>query len=114
MGKLSFRNNLDFISKANNVIISCEIGVREELIAYLGKNLGTSIMHKSLYISKKQVARILNISPSTVARWSKNNDNFPKPFSLGPNKIVWDLVEIEHYINERKQIRGFHGHKPER
>jgi Predicted transcriptional regulator len=71
-------------------------------------------MHKSLYISKKQVARILNISSSTVTRWSKNNDNFPKPFSLGPNKIVWDLVEIENYINERKRIRGFLGHKPER
>ena len=26
---------------------------------------------KSIYLSKKDVARILNISPSTVTRWSK-------------------------------------------
>ena len=71
-------------------------------------------MYKQRFIPKKEVSRILNISSSTVSRWSKTIDNFPKPFLLGPNKVVWDLVEIENYINERKQIRRFHGHKPER
>ena len=71
-------------------------------------------MYKQRFIAKKEVSRILNISSSTVSRWSKTIDNFPKPFLLGPNKVVWDLVEIENYINERKQIRGFLGHKPER
>ena len=71
-------------------------------------------MYKQRFIPKKEVSRILNISSSTVSRWSKTIDNFPKPFLLGPNKVVWDLVEIENYINERKQIRGFLGHKPER
>ena len=67
---------------------------------------------KSVFISKKEVARILNISPSSVTRWSKKNPNFPKPFLLGPNKVVWDLREIEGYINEQKKFRGFLGHKP--
>ncbi len=67
---------------------------------------------RSIYISKKEVARILNISPSSVTRWSKENPDFPKPFLLGPNKVVWDLREIEHYINEQKKIRGFLGHRP--
>ena len=67
---------------------------------------------KSTYISKKEVARILNISSSSVTRWSNENTDFPKPFLLGPNKVVWDLREIEHYINEQKKIRGFLGHKP--
>ena len=71
-------------------------------------------MYKQRFIQKKEVSRILNISSSTVSRWSKTIDNFPKPFLLGPNKVVWDLVEIENYINERKRIRGFLGHKPER
>ena len=71
-------------------------------------------MYKHRFIPKKEVSRILNISSSTVSRWSKTIDNFPKPFLLGPNKVVWDIVEIENYINERKQIRGFLGHKPER
>ena len=67
---------------------------------------------RSIYISKKEVARILNISPSSVTRWSKENTDFPKPFLLGPNKVVWDLREIGHYINEQKKIRGFLGHRP--
>ena len=58
---------------------------------------------KSNFISKKEVARMLNISPSTVTRWSKTNSNFPEPFPLGPNKVVWDVREIENYINEQKK-----------
>ena len=71
-------------------------------------------MYKQRFIPKKEVSRILNISSSTVSRWSKTIDNFPKPFLLGPNKVVWDLMEIEKYINEQKQLRGFLGHKPEK
>ena len=69
---------------------------------------------KSIYISKKEVARIFNKSTSTISRWSKEILDFPKPFLLGPNTVVWDRIEIENYINERKKIRGFHGHKPQR
>ena len=68
----------------------------------------------SIFISKKEVARILNISSSSVTRWSKDNPDFPKPFLLGPNKVVWDLREIEHYVEEQKKIRGFLGHKPQK
>ena len=69
---------------------------------------------KSIYISKKEVARTLGCSPSSVSRWSKENSDFPKPFLLGPNKVVWDLREVLRYIIERKKIRGFLGHKPQR
>ncbi len=69
-------------------------------------------MFKNRFISKKEVSRILNISSSTVFRWSKNIDNFPKPFLLGPNKVMWDMDEINKYINDQKKIRGFLGHKP--
>ena len=69
-------------------------------------------MMKSIYISKKEVARIFNKSPSTITRWSKEISEFPKPFLLGPNTVMWDRREIENYINERKKHRGFLGHKP--
>ena len=69
---------------------------------------------KSNFISKKEVARMLNISPSTVTRWSKTHSHFPEPFPLGPNKVVWDVREIENYINEQKKHRGLLGHKPVR
>ena len=71
-------------------------------------------MTKSIYISKKEVARIFNKSPSTITRWSKEIPEFPKPFLLGPNTVVWDRREIENYINERKKKRGFLGHKPKK
>ena len=48
---------------------------------------------------------------STVIRWTNNNE-FPLPFALGPNRIVWDETEIDEFINEKKKRRGFHGHKP--
>ena len=68
---------------------------------------------KSIYLSKKDVARKLNVSPSTVVRWSKSNI-IPMPFPLGYNKIVWDETEINQAIEERKKRRGFLGHKPEK
>ena len=68
---------------------------------------------KSIYLSKKDVARKLNISSSTVVRWSKSNI-IPMPFPLGYNKIVWDENEINEAIENKKKIRGFFGHKPEK
>ena len=68
---------------------------------------------KSIYLSKKEVARKLNISPSTVVRWAKNKV-IPEPFLLGPNKIIWDENEINKAIEEKKKQRGFLGHKPEK
>ena len=61
---------------------------------------------KSFYIGKKEVARIFNKSASTITRWSKEIPDFPKPFLLGPNTVMWDRREIEDYINERKKIRA--------
>ena len=61
---------------------------------------------KSIYLSKKDVARKLNVSPSTVVRWSKSNI-IPMPFPLGYNKIVWDETEINQAIDKRKKEEGF-------
>ena len=57
---------------------------------------------KSIYLSKKEVARRLNISPSTVVRWSKNQI-IPLPFLLGSNKVVWDENELNLAIEEMKK-----------
>ncbi|MDA8687539.1 hypothetical protein N9L98_00560 [bacterium] len=69
---------------------------------------------KSFYIGKKELARKLNSSPSSVTRWSKDIPEFPKPFLMGPNKVVWDLREVLRYINNQKKLRGFLGHKPKK
>ena len=70
------------------------------------------ITMRSIYLSKKDVARKLGISSSTVNRWAKSGI-IPMPFSLGPNKVTWDENEIDEVINLRKkENRGFLGHKP--
>ena len=60
------------------------------------------------YLTKKAVARLLGISTSSVSRWVKTN-NLPEPFLMGPNRVVWDKDEIDEWIDERKQNRGFRG-----
>ena len=49
-------------------------------------------MSYSNFISKKEVARILGISSSTVSRWTKDK-HLPEPFSLGPNSTKWDKMK---------------------
>ena len=68
-------------------------------------------MGKSKYITRKKVAEKLNVSVSTIIRWTKHY-GFPQPFALGPNTIVWDEAEIDAFIKEKMKLRGFHGHKP--
>lgn len=60
-----------------------------------------------MFISKKAVARKLNISPSTVYRWSKDG-SMPEPISIGPNKTLWIEEEINVWIDSLKnKSRGF-------
>ena len=61
---------------------------------------------KSNFISKKEVARKLNISPSTVFRWPKTGI-IPPPIRLGPNTISWDENELNEAIEEKKRIEVF-------
>ena len=70
-------------------------------------------MTKPKCISKKEVARILNISESTVSRWAKSG-YIPNPFQLGPNKTNWDIDEIYEWIEQKKKLRGFLGSKPDK
>ena len=63
------------------------------------------VMTKSKYIQKKEVANIVNVSESSIARWPKTTD-FPKPFQFG-HKTVWDIDEVYAWIEKQKQTRGF-------
>ena len=53
------------------------------------------------FITKKQVARILNVSPSTIVRWVVTG-HLISPFNLGPNRTVWSEKEIREWIEKRK------------
>jgi predicted DNA-binding transcriptional regulator AlpA len=53
------------------------------------------------FITRKEVARILNISESTVYRWALSGHLIP-PFELGPNRVVWCKHEIFEWIKKQK------------
>ncbi len=62
-----------------------------------------------MFVNKKTLAKKLNVSPSTVYRWSRNG-HLPKPISVGPNKTLWIEEEIMNWINDLKNhSRGFGG-----
>ena len=57
-------------------------------------------------IRRKDVARLLDISESTVIRWSKDG-HLPAPFPIGPNRTVWLHSEILDFVEKLKANRGF-------
>jgi excisionase family DNA binding protein len=63
-------------------------------------------MNQSIYLRKKEVAQMLGISESTVYRWNKMGE-IPSSFQLGPNRVVWDKLEIEQAILLKKQNTSF-------
>ena len=70
-------------------------------------------MIRSKNIPKKEVANLVGVSASSIARWSKQGD-FPRPFLLGQNKIFWDKDEIQEWMDNKKKVRGFLGYKPKK
>ena len=55
-------------------------------------------------ISKKQVARIINISLSGVDRKRRNDQTFPRPFYIG-GKVMYSEKEIRAWIELQKEKR---------
>ena len=55
-------------------------------------------------ISKKQVARIINISLSGVDRKRRGDDTFPHPYKIG-GKLMFSENEIRAWIESQKAAR---------
>ena len=64
------------------------------------------IMTLSKLIPKKEVARVLGISQSTVVRWVLSG-HLIEPFELGPNRTTWHRDELDNWKEEKKKHRGF-------
>ena len=56
-------------------------------------------------ISRKEVARITNVSESTIYRWV-NAGKFPEPFQLNDHSF-FSREEVLAFIEEKKKKRGF-------
>jgi len=61
---------------------------------------------KSVYCTRKEVARTLGVHPSTIYRWAKA-DRFPAPIRLGPNRTVWKVSEVLEWMDTLEETRGF-------
>ena len=61
---------------------------------------------EKLVIRKKDVARLLSISESTVTRWC-DDAQMPLPFVLGSNRTVWLYSEILEHVQKLSTRRGF-------
>tara|TARA_B100000989_G_scaffold250856_1_gene198740 strand:- start:1024 stop:1260 length:237 start_codon:yes stop_codon:yes gene_type:complete len=64
---------------------------------------GQRAMHSN-DISKKQVARIINISLSGVDRKRRDDDTFPRPYKIG-GKLMFSEKEIRAWIESQKATR---------
>jgi prophage regulatory protein len=50
------------------------------------------------------VAKKTTLGKSTIWLWVKE-DRFPKPFKLSPRVTVWDELEVDKWILERKNAQ---------
>ena len=56
-------------------------------------------------ISKKEAARIANVSESTIYRWV-NADKFPPPYKI-VGHTFFSRKEVLAFIEEKKKKKGF-------
>jgi predicted DNA-binding transcriptional regulator AlpA len=61
------------------------------------------LMSYSDNIPKKQAARIVGVSESTIVRLVKTDD-FPRPFKIG-GRTFYSEIEIRTWIEVRKNTR---------
>ena len=61
------------------------------------------LMSYSDNIPKKQAARIVGVSESTIVRLVKTDD-FPRPFKIG-GRTFYSEAEIKTWVERRKQDR---------
>jgi predicted DNA-binding transcriptional regulator AlpA len=55
----------------------------------------------------KSVSEITTLSPASIWRKLKDpNSNFPRPFKVGQNSTVWDLNEVQAWVEACKQTSG--------
>jgi prophage regulatory protein len=53
------------------------------------------------YIRRCNLAKLLDTSVSTIDRWVRIG-KLPKPTKLGEKNTVFNAVEINHWLNERR------------
>ncbi len=71
-----------------------------------------SVVSVMQYLTKKQVAKRLGISVSTVEAWSADGVRLPEPVILGTRSPRWDLGTLELHIERLSRQRRRVNHTP--
>lgn len=61
-------------------------------------------MSHKIYLTDKQVADRYGVKRGSVWRWTKVNNQFPKPVKLSPGCARWLTTELENF--EKKSLRS--------
>lgn len=61
-------------------------------------------MTSQIYLTDNQVAGRYGIKRGSVWRWTKENEDFPKPVRFTKGCVRWSISELESY--ERKQAEA--------
>jgi prophage regulatory protein len=62
-------------------------------------------MSDPVFLRRKQVARLLNVTVPTLWRWTKKGI-FPKPIKLGPNVSGWAAADVYSFLESRRNVDG--------
>lgn len=54
-------------------------------------------------IRRQELRQIIPLSETTIYEMERRGE-FPRRFNLTPRCVVWDLAEVEAWIEERKQV----------
>lgn len=55
------------------------------------------------FLDLVRTAHFIGCSPSTVLRWEKAG-TFPRRRRLGPNRVAWDINDLEAWAAEREPV----------
>lgn len=55
----------------------------------------------TVFLSDKQVGARYGVHRMTVHKWTRENDEFPKPVKLSPACTRWKLADLEAFEAER-------------
>ncbi|KGB99138.1 helix-turn-helix transcriptional regulator [Burkholderia cepacia] len=63
-------------------------------------------------IRRKELRQIVPLAETTIYEMERRGE-FPRRFNLTPRCVVWDLAEVEAWIEQRKQHRRGSVSKPD-
>jgi len=63
-------------------------------------------------IRRQELRLIVPLAETTIYEMERHGE-FPRRFNLTPRCVVWDLAEVEAWIEQRKQARRASASKPD-